>query len=341
MKVLEQFSILFLSFTGTNAWVVSSFQRCAANGLNVKSSAQVVGSQLLWMVPLETPENRDGEIMPTSIEEERPPMSTPVKIKRPVATQARQMSPIDVMSAMGTSPRRIFVSFLSASGIALAGNFLGVTSRILTAVPEDVVEASYLDTYFPRGEYKRIRGKGYTFVIPQEWVADTFIELAKAQRRTQSLDLSMKQRRESLTTLPDAAFGPAGRLNKKGVSESGDTNVSVIVSSGLKDFSLRKQLGEPQAGAEFLIRVSIAPEGSGRVATLLNAFEDSKTGAYQFEYIVERRSGPPLRNISVVAANPDGSSFYTMTVVAPAKEWENPEYAEKLKKMAESFHLVL
>ena len=56
------------------------------------------------------------------------------------------------MAAMGTSPRRILLSVASASGIALAANFLGITSRLLDTVPESTVEASGLDTYFPRGK---------------------------------------------------------------------------------------------------------------------------------------------------------------------------------------------
>lgn len=55
-----------------------------------------------------------------------------------------------MMLAMGTSPRRLFLGTVSATGIALAGNFLGVTSKLLTAVPEEIVEKTSLDTYFPR-----------------------------------------------------------------------------------------------------------------------------------------------------------------------------------------------
>ena len=52
------------------------------------------------------------------------------------------------------------------------------------------------------GDYKRVRGSGYSFVIPKEWVADTFIELAKAQRMAGQLDYKMK--RMGGGTLPDA-----------------------------------------------------------------------------------------------------------------------------------------
>ena len=61
------------------------------------------------------------------------PQTPPQKLQR---QQSQSPSPQDLMMAMGTNPRRIAISLLSASGIALAGNFLGVTSKLLTAVPE-------------------------------------------------------------------------------------------------------------------------------------------------------------------------------------------------------------
>jgi len=59
----------------------------------------------------------------------------------------------DLMMMVGTSPRRLFNGAVTATGIALAGNFLGVTSKLLTFVPEETVEATGLDTYYPRGTY--------------------------------------------------------------------------------------------------------------------------------------------------------------------------------------------
>jgi hypothetical protein len=250
----------------------------------------------------------------------------------------------DLMLAMGTNPRRIALSIFSATGIALAGNFLGVTSRLLTVIPEDKVEATGIDTYFPRGNFKRCQMDEYTYVLPSEWVADTFLALAKAQRKAQPLDYSMEptQKRSSraITTLPDSAYGPPGRLNKKGVSQQGDTNVSVIVSSGLSGFTLKGTLGTPKNAAESLLSRSIAPEGSGRTATLIRSIEDRNGENYQFEYIVdfgERR--PPLRNIAVIAASPNGDTLYTLTVVAPAEKWMDDKYDAKLRKIADSFHL--
>ena len=251
-------------------------------------------------------------------------------------------TPMDLMAAMGTSPRRIFTSFVSATGIALGGNFLGVTSRLLAGIPEERVEATGIDTYFPRGEYKRCRTPEYTFVIPKEWVADTYVELAKAQRRVQPLDYSMQRSGGpgKITTLPDSAYGPPGRFNQQGVSQAGDTNVSVIVSSGFSGFTLRGSLGTPADAAETLLSRSIAPEGSGRTATLLRSVGDEGDRTYAFEYLLDRGTrGPPLRNIAVVAASPEGDKLYTLTVVAPAERWKDDGYDAKLRKIADSFHL--
>jgi hypothetical protein len=245
----------------------------------------------------------------------------------------------DLMLAMGTNPRRILFGTLSATGIALAGNFLGVTSRLLTTIPEEQVEASGIDTYFPRGDYKRCRTNEYTFVVPKEWVADTFVELAKAQRKIQPLDYSMQRRgKNGELTLPDSAYGPAGRLNEKGVTESGDTNVSVIVSSGLSGFTLKGTLGTPTNAAERLLSLSIAPEGSGRTATLMSSVQEEDR--YKFEYVLDRGArGPPLRNIAVIAASPAGDKLFTLTIVAPTEKWKNPRHDTQFRKIADSFHL--
>jgi photosystem II oxygen-evolving enhancer protein 2 len=148
-----------------------------------------------------------------------------------------------------------------------------------------------------------------------------------------------KRSGSGITTLPDSAYGPAGRLNEKGVSESGDTNVSVIVSSGLSGFTLQGTLGTPTNAAETLLSRSIAPEGSGRVATLLNA-EQVGDDRYKFEYIVDRgERGPPLRNIAVIAARPLGDKLFTLTVVAPDAKWKDSKFDAMLRKIAGSFHL--
>mmetsp|Transcript_20746 Transcript_20746/g.47096 ORF Transcript_20746/g.47096 Transcript_20746/m.47096 type:complete len:227 (-) Transcript_20746:492-1172(-) len=109
------------------------------------------------------------------------------------------------MALMGTNPRRIFVSLLSSSLIALGGNFFGVTSNVLKLLPEDTVESSGLDLYYPRGEFKRYRNdeNGYSFVYPKTWVGDTSLELEKARRKVGETTYTMSKR-SGAGVLPDA-----------------------------------------------------------------------------------------------------------------------------------------
>ena len=136
---------------------------------------------------------------------------------------------------------------------------------------------------------------------------------------------------------PFPAFGPPSRLDSRGVSK-GDTNVSVIVSKVLSGFSLHGTLGTPTNAAETLLKVSLAPERSGRIATLVNAEEDKERQVYQFEYDIDRgRSEPYLKAISVIAER-NSDTLLTLTVVAPRQDWVAE--GTKLRKVASSFHLT-
>ena len=86
--------------------------------------------------------------------------------------------------------------------------------------PQDVVAGSGIDAYYPVRGFKRYRSDelGYEFVYPQEWVADQTVALAKQQRGVQSLDPAAPRRApKRSSTIPDAAFGPMGNLNRSGV----------------------------------------------------------------------------------------------------------------------------
>lgn len=79
------------------------------------------------------PKETASNIQPTAA----PQVERSITSSPPPAPQLqRSFSSQELMAAMGTNPRRIAISLLSASGIALAGNLFGCTSRILTAFPE-------------------------------------------------------------------------------------------------------------------------------------------------------------------------------------------------------------
>lgn len=115
--------------------------------------------------------------------------------------------------------------------------------------------------------------------------------------------------------------------------------MSVIVSGGLSGFSLRGTLGPPDEAADKLIRLSLAPPGSGRTITLRSATEETDRQVYRLEYDVDRgERGPPLRAISIIAAGtPVGTKLITMTVTAPKDVWTST-LATKLERIASSFH---
>jgi hypothetical protein len=254
--------------------------------------------------------------------------------------------PLDIgkaMQLMGTSPRRVFTSVTASTAIALVANLFGVTSNILSELPEEFSDQSGLDYIYPRDGFKRVAARSSiggvgkcSFLIPKDWVADTGLALAQAQRQARALDLSMNSNaREGV--LPDAAFGPPGRLDSQGLS-NGDTNVSVIINAGVKNFILRESLGEPSTAAEKLISARFR-----RPTTVLTKKEIQRgeSTVYQFEYIVDRGDKYlPLRAISVIGGGVGGSSYITLTVVSPSPEWDKPAVNQKLRKIVDSLKLM-
>ena len=83
------------------------------------------------------------------------------------------------MHMMGTSPRRVFLSVASSTAIALIANLFGITSNILSQLPEDISEKFGLDYVYPRNGFKRVTARSTSgvgkcsFLIPKDWVADT------------------------------------------------------------------------------------------------------------------------------------------------------------------------
>lgn len=172
--------------------------------------------------------------------------------------------------------------------------------------------------------------------------------LAQAQRQARALDYSMTngQQQQTNNVLPDAAYGPPGNRDRQGLS-NGDTNVSVIVNNGLRNFSLATSLGsDPTSAAEVLLSSKYAPrKGSPKLVSAVaetRGEEGNTVLVYQFEYTVDRgEKAKPLQAISVVAGSRAGDAFITLTVVSTQEEWDsNPIVDERLRRVASSFKLV-
>ncbi len=108
--------------------------------------------------------------------------------------------------------------------------------------------------------------------------------------------------------------------------------------------STQGTLGAPQQAAEFLLSTAIAPPGSGKNTTLIDARAETRLPGglvYEFEYIVRRDDGPrpfALHSLSVIAARPEENTLFTLTVLAPDALWRERE--AELRQVAQSFRLT-
>ena len=123
-----------------------------------------------------------------------PPSEVAESSELPRQTDARKpeatISLAQWMVGMNTSPRRIATATLGSTAIALAANFLGVTSGLLSLFPEAAREQR-LDIAYPvRGFKRHLDPQGrYTFIYPVRYVADQTVYMRNADaaytRRTQ------------------------------------------------------------------------------------------------------------------------------------------------------------
>jgi hypothetical protein len=241
----------------------------------------------------------------------------------------------------GVSPTR-FVGFtLLTLVLALGANFAGVTSGLLSALPQsaqETVRASRLDQIYNFGGFRRYYSpsQSFEFLYPEQWLADS--GLAQQEARDRELPQALRERKRSQYGLPTAAFGPA--------QSDGRENVSVLKSKVVPGFTLHGTLGEPAQAAERLVLGSIAGPSSGKEAVILNAAEDHRPGgpAYVFEYTVKKAADGPSRlpttffqhNIAVIMSK-GGTELFTMTVTAPEKVWS--ENADSYQRIAASFNI--
>ena len=303
----------------------------------------------------------DNDIDNSVVIEDRGSSSVEVSQKQSttqITSSDSDYTPQQLLSLMGTSPRRIFLSLTTSTAIALTTNLFGITSNILSTIPEDTVEKlGGIDTFYPRGNYKRVIVRGVskssvpgvpsttsnsgkcTYLIPKDWVADTSLALAQAQRQAKVLDYNMSNQQQQQKVLPDAAYGPPGKGDIDRLSNR-DTNVSIIINTDVTNFKLSSLGNDAKSAAEQLL-------ASRPNAQLISANEDTRgkdnIPIYQFEYTVDRTSKglSSLRAISVVAGSLKGDAFITLTVVSTKDEWDSiPEVNEKLRKVVDSFKLV-
>ena len=200
---------------------------------------------------------------------------------------------------LGTSRGRILQFVSLGTAVALAGDLLGITSRLLSTQPE-AARSLRLDTYYSVDGLRRyLDDDKFEFLYPQTWLQDRNVFLARQ-------DDDFLRKRSPLLT----AF------------KSGRENVSVAKSGLMSGFSLRKTLGEPTVAAQRLLDTAIAPPESGKTATLLAA-KETERGYYEIEYTVQLPNTQIIHNLAVVADR--RNDLYTLTILCPEAAWTDRE----------------
>ena len=234
-------------------------------------------------------------------------------------------------------PKRFVVFNLLALLLAIGANFLGVTSWLLTASHPDTFRQMRADIVYPIQGYQRYYDakEGFEFIYPFRWQMDPRIMLAQQRQRElpSALQQQQLQKKTQNAVLPCVAYGPIDSQFKE--------NVSVIKSKVQKGFSLEATLGTPSNAAQKLLQTSIAPVGSGKVATLLDAHEEIRgnSNSYVLEYLLDKEDQSIHQHtISIIQNN--GEDLYTFTATVPESQWNKEkavidtiEKSFKLSKM--------
>jgi len=94
-------------------------------------------------------------------------------------------------------------------------------------------------------------------------------------------------------------------------------NLSMIKTKIEPEFSMKKNLGTPQEAATYLLDNVIAPQGSGKTYSLLNAYERQNGQQYYvFEYTLKIANTAFFQHtISMVTAQK--GDLYTFTLTVP------------------------
>ncbi len=98
-----------------------------------------------------------------------------------------------------------------------------------------------------------------------------------------------------------------------------------------------EKLGGPKEAGETLLHRFIAPEGSNKVANLVNAERRDHMGVvfYTLEFIVE---GPAFSRHNVAVYATSGGELFSLNAQSPKALWPNVQ--NQFREMANSFGLL-
>lgn len=234
--------------------------------------------------------------------------------------------------------RRLVVGATTAAAAAVGANFGGVTSFLLGLSPE-LGRSLRLDVLYPVGGFTRCldSDNGFEFIYPSSWVGDQTLLYREAKKAElqRSLDPPPLPNRGSPSgprniSEPVAAFGPPG--------SNGELNVSVIVSTVPRDFSI-ETFGSPKDVGEVVLRRIARTRRSPDInATLIDAAVREDAGRVKYYKLEFRVESPSFRRHNVAVCCVRDGRLYTMNAQAPESAWKAVQ--KEFLAMADSFGLV-
>jgi hypothetical protein len=286
--------------------------------------------------PLRAPTDRAGRassvrssVVVLASGEDEPPETSTSTSSPPGSAYGGPNMYADSQAIAPPSPRRVFLGTLATAGLALGGNFLGITGALLSDFP-DAAASLRLDIIYPVNGLKRCYNpeKGYEFLYPEDYLGDATMAARNANRQAAktSLDPGAPSAKPPMifgqeVREPQSAFGPMGG--------TGEENVSVIVSRAPPGGFRLDRFGDARNQAEWLLANVLARPGTGKTAELYDAYTTAGPSGggkgvkyYTFEYTIRTESWY-RHNVAVFAEF--GGRLYTLVAQVPETRWKTRE----------------
>ncbi len=259
---------------------------------------------------------------------------------------------------------RLISAFISTVFIALAANFLNITSFLLSSTSPDYFRSLKLDELYSIEGYRRYEDERstYQFIFPESWRIDTRLLQKRVQLNETPRELLQAQgiNNEALPEIaygrPDIKFKENLSIIKSRLSPERKNFLNSIDNNEMGGDSLINEmyriLGTPQTSntailpdnqkcfeiADNILRTVIASEGSGKTYHLINSEFNTRNNHeyFSFEYNLQKEGSiVPINQHTISLITIKGDYLYTFTVTSPEGIWDNEK--QSLYKVAESF----
>jgi hypothetical protein len=177
------------SVRASSATRVAPCRRLAVASRSPSSSSSSSSSSRRRPARVAASANED-DVSSESVSGDRPPSPLPPPTSSSSTSSSSSSSygyggpnmALDSQAIAPPSPRRVFLGVLATTALALGGNFLGVTGKLLN---EDLAASLRLDILYPVNGMKRCYNpeKGYEFIYPETYLGDATMATRAANQR--------------------------------------------------------------------------------------------------------------------------------------------------------------